>query len=132
MWKQLISQISLGMMEHGLFLKTLADALGLREHMVKRLEEANLESSREVRKSLLHFAVVGGGYSGVETAGEILDLLSAARRFYPSIDPLQPRVTLVHSGPYLLPELGEDLGTFTLKSLKNAAWRCCLIVERHR
>ena len=108
-----------GMMEHGLFLKTLADALGIREHMIKRLEEADLEPDPDNRKSLLHFVVVGGGYSGVETAGEILDLLHGARRFYPAFDPSELRVTLVHSGAHLLPELGEDLGRFAQQSLES-------------
>lgn len=108
-----------GMMEHGLFLKTLADALGIREHIAQRLEEASLESNPEIRRSLLHFVVVGGGYSGVETAGEILDLLNNAKRFYPAFDPSELRVTLVQSGPHLLPELGEDLGEFAQKSLEG-------------
>ncbi len=108
-----------GMMEHGLFLKTLADALGIREHIIKRLEEADLEPNPDIRQSLLHFVVVGGGYSGVETAGEILDLLQDARRFYPAFDPSELQVTLVHSGPYLLPELGEDLGRFAQRSLES-------------
>ncbi|WNM57592.1 FAD-dependent oxidoreductase [Candidatus Nitrospira allomarina] len=108
-----------GMMEHGLFLKTLADALGIREHIIKRLEEADLEPNPDIRRSLLHFVVVGGGYSGVETAGEILDLLHDARRFYPSFDPSELRVTLVHSGAHLLPELGEDLGRFAQRFLES-------------
>ena len=108
-----------GMMEHGLFLKTLADALGIREHIIKRLEEASLESNPEIRRSLLHFVVIGGGYSGVETAGEILDLLHAARRFYPAFDPSELQVSLVHSGIHLLPELGEALGLFAQRSLEE-------------
>jgi NADH dehydrogenase len=108
-----------GMMEHALFLKTLADALSLREHIVRRLEEASLESNPQHRKSLLHFVIVGGGYSGVETAGEILDLLHTARRFYRTIDPSELQVTLVHSGHFLLPELGEKLGRFTQRTLEQ-------------
>ena len=108
-----------GMMEHALFLKTLADALSLREHIVRRLEEASLESNPANRKSLLHFVIVGGGYSGVETAGEILDLLLTARRFYRNLDASDLQVTLVHSGPHVLPELGEDLGCFTQRTLEK-------------
>ncbi|HNP30926.1 MAG TPA: FAD-dependent oxidoreductase [Nitrospirales bacterium] len=108
-----------GMMEHGLFLKTLADALGIREHIIQRLEEADFQSNPDIRRSLLHFVVVGGGYSGVETAGEILDLLHDARRFYPAFAQSELRVTLVHSGPHLLPELGEDLGRFAQRSLES-------------
>lgn len=108
-----------GMMEHGLFLKTLADALGIREHIIKRLEEASLEWNPEIRQSLLHFVVIGGGYSGVETAGEILDLLHDAKRFYPAFDPSELQVSLVHSGAHLLPELGENLGLFAQRSLEE-------------
>ena len=108
-----------GMMEHGLFLKTLADALGIREHIIKCLEEADLEPNPDIRRSLLHFVVVGGGYSGVETAGEILDLLQDARRFYPAFDPSELQVTLVHSGAHLLPELGKDLGRFAQRFLES-------------
>jgi len=108
-----------GMMEHALFLKTLADALSLREHIVRRLEEASVESNEEFRKRLLHFVIVGGGYSGVETAGEILDLLHDARRFYRTLDPTELQVTLVHSGSHLLPELGEELGGFTQRTLEE-------------
>ncbi|GJL62281.1 MAG: hypothetical protein NPIRA04_09350 [Nitrospirales bacterium] len=108
-----------GMMEHALFLKTLADALSLREHIVRRLEEASVESSGEIRKRLLHFVIVGGGYSGVETAGEILDLLHDARRFYRTLEPTELRVTLVHSGSHLLPELGAELGGFTQRTLEE-------------
>ena len=115
-----------GMMEHGLILKTLADALAIREHLVKRLEEASLELLPERRRGLLHFMVVGGGYSGVETAGEILDLLEEARRFYPSLDPDELRVTLVHSGSQLLPELGEDLGSFAQRSLEARGMKVVL------
>ncbi|GJL51379.1 MAG: hypothetical protein NPIRA01_26060 [Nitrospirales bacterium] len=108
-----------GMMEHALFLKTLADALSLREHIVRRLEEASVESRGEIRKRLLHFVIVGGGYSGVETAGEILDLLYEARRFYRTLEPTELQVTLVHSGSHLLPELGTELGGFTQQTLEE-------------
>lgn len=108
-----------GMMAHGHFLKTLADALALREHIIKRLEEASLETNPDYRKRLLHFVIVGGGYSGVETAGEILDLLHAARRYYRTFDPSEPHVTLIHAGPHLLPELGEHLGRFTQATLEQ-------------
>ena len=108
-----------GMMEHALFLKTLADALLLREHIVRRLEEASLEANPHHRKSLLRFVIVGGGYSGVETAGEILDLLYTARGFYRTLDPSELQVVLIHSGPHLLPELGKDLGRFTQKTFEQ-------------
>ncbi len=108
-----------GMMEHALFMKNLADALELRGHIIRRLEEAVVEPAAARRRSLLHFVVVGGGYSGVETAAEILDLFRMTRRFYPSLDPNELHVTLVHSRDRLLPELDERLGRFAQQSLER-------------
>lgn len=108
-----------GMMEHALFLKTLADALELRSHIVRRLEEAVVEPDLERRIKLVHFVVVGGGFSGVETAGQMLDMLASAVRFYPELRKTPPRVTLVHSGQYLLPELDDVLGIAAQKSLEK-------------
>lgn len=56
--------------------------------------------------------MVGGGYSGVETAGQILDLIQGINRFYPRIARPDYRVVLVHSGSHLLPEISEDLGKY--------------------
>jgi NADH dehydrogenase len=106
-----------GMMEHALFMKNLADALELRGHIIRRLEEAVVEPDAARRRSFLHFVVVGGGFSGVETAAETLDLLHAARKFYPTLDPAELRVTLVHGRNHLLPELDERLGRFAERSL---------------
>ncbi len=79
-------------------MKTLADALQLRECIIRRLEEADLELKPETRKTLLQFVIVGGGYSGVETAGEIFDLLQSAKQFHPSLDSRELNVTLIYSG----------------------------------
>ena len=51
-----------------------------------------------IRRKLLTFVIVGGGYSGVETAGQIWDLLRDVQRFYPRINPKEFRFVLVHSG----------------------------------
>jgi hypothetical protein len=58
----------------------------------------------------LTFVVVGGGYSGVETAGQISDLLRNVHRFYPRLDPKEFRLVLVHNGPCLLPQMAEKYG----------------------
>lgn len=114
-----------GMLEHGLFIKTLADALQLRERIICRLEEASLEADADTRKALLHFVIVGGGYSGVETAGEIFDLLQSAKQFYPTLDSEKLQVTLIHSGPQLFPDLDPEFGTFAQHTLEErgvAVW----------
>jgi NADH dehydrogenase len=101
-----------GMPEHGYLMKTVGDAIRLRAEVIQRLEEASVTRTKALRQKLLTFVVVGGGYSGVETAGQIYDLLRDVRKFYPRLDRKDFRLVLVHSGPYLLPQIGEELGRY--------------------
>src|SRR5689334_23264926 len=71
-----------GMASYALPLKTLGDALFLRNRIISRLEQAELQPNVEHRRWLLTFIVVGGGFSGVETAGELVDFLYASLRYY--------------------------------------------------
>lgn len=106
-----------GMPEHAFLMKNVGDALRLRGAIIDRFEEANSETNEAERKRLLTFVIVGGGYSGVETAGQILDLTKEIVRFYARIGEDEPRVILVHSGPHLLPEISESLGRYTEENL---------------
>jgi NADH dehydrogenase len=108
-----------GMPEHGYLMKTVGDAIRLRADVIQRLEEASVTKTEAVRRRLLTFVVVGGGYSGVETAGQIYDLLRDVRRFYPRLDRTDFRLVLVHSGPYLLPQIGEELGRYCGEHLEK-------------
>jgi NADH dehydrogenase len=108
-----------GMAEYGWPLKDVANALRLRSAIINRLEEANLAEDKEIRARLLTFVVVGGGYTGVETAGQVHDLLQEARAFYHSLRQSRPRVVLVHAGPHLLPEIGPELGGYAEKLLSR-------------
>ncbi len=107
-----------GMPEHGLILKNVGDALNLRRTLIHRLEEANLANSPDVIRRLLTFVVVGGGYSGVETAGQILDLIADVKALYQNLRSFSSRVVLVHSGPFLLPDIGERLGRYAEEQLR--------------
>ncbi len=106
-----------GMPEHAYLMKSVGDAQELRSAVIDRLEEANLSRDETAIKLLLTFVIVGGGYSGVETAGQILDLLQDIKCFYPRIKRTDYRVILVHSGPHLLPEINEDLGRYCEKNI---------------
>ena len=108
-----------GMEQYALPLKTLGDALFMRNRIVARLEQAELQPDREHRQWLTSFIIVGGGFSGVETAGELTDFLYASLRYYQRIRPEDLRIVLLHSGDRLLPELSKRLGEFTLRKMRG-------------
>ncbi len=93
-----------GLPEHALPFKNLADALYLRNHLIRALEEAAIETEDpELRRQLLTFVVAGGGFSGVEVVAELNDFVRGVARNYLGIDPNEIRVVLVHSQDRILP-----------------------------
>jgi NADH dehydrogenase len=102
-----------------LTLKSLADAVLLRNALIACLEESGLEEDPARRRSLLSPVIVGGGFSGVETTGAIRDFMRDAVRLYRDVDPRDLRVVLVHPGEFLLPELGEKLGRYAERKLRD-------------
>jgi NADH dehydrogenase len=107
-----------GLQEHALTIKTLADASRLRNHLIAHLEEADTECCKE-KEPLLTFVVAGGGFAGVETVAGINDFVREALRSYPNLTEDILRVVLVHSGPVILPELGERLGSYAQRKLEG-------------
>ena len=93
-------------------MKSLRDAIQLRAQIIRHLEEANSECNLTDRQSLLTFVVAGGGFAGVETVAALNDFVREALPFYPNLCEDMLRVMLVHSGPAILPELGESLGRY--------------------
>jgi NADH dehydrogenase len=96
------------------------DAIVMGNDLIGNFEAAATESDAEVRRRLLTVVVIGGGFSGVEIAGHIADLMRAIRRFYPELKHETPHVVLLHKGKHLLPELHhESLSKFTLQKLRK-------------
>jgi NADH dehydrogenase len=108
-----------GMAQHGLPMKTVAHALRLRSAVINRLEEANLSDDPEARRKLLTFVVVGGGYTGVETAGQLLDFLQNVQPLFGNLRGEKIRMVLVHSRGHLLAEIGEALGDYAQRVLER-------------
>jgi NADH:ubiquinone reductase (H+-translocating) len=106
-----------GLAELAVPMKSLRDAIQLRGQVLRYLEEANSEGDPDERRSLLTFVVAGGGFAGVETVAALNDFVREALPFYPNLCEDMLRVILVHSGPAILPELGESLGRYTEKVL---------------
>lgn len=108
-----------GMAEHALPLKTVDNALHIRNRLLERLEQAEVEEDDDRRRQLCTFIVIGGGFSGAEIAGQIADLPKASLRYYPSIGQEHCRVVIVHDLPRFLPELSEPLGGFALARMRR-------------
>jgi len=106
-----------GLEQRALTMKSLGDAIHLRNRLIAHLEEADTECSAAVRRPLLTFVVAGGGFAGVETIAGINDFVREAVGFYSNLREDMLRVVLVHPGMVILPELGEKLGCYTEKKL---------------
>jgi NADH:quinone reductase (non-electrogenic) len=106
-----------GLQERALTMKSLGDAIYLRNKLISHLEEADFECCAAERQELLTFVVAGGGFAGVETIASLNDFVREALRFYPNLREEFLRVVLVHPGPVILPELGEKLGAYAQKKL---------------
>jgi NADH dehydrogenase len=102
-----------GLAERATTMKSLGDAIELRNQLIAQLEEADFECNVEERRPLLTVLVAGGGFAGVETVAAVNDFVREAIRFYPNITQKDVRVAVVHPGSFLLPELGQELGTYT-------------------
>jgi NADH:quinone reductase (non-electrogenic) len=108
-----------GLAEHALGFKSLADAIYLRNHVLRRLEAAASESSEEQQRRELTFVFIGAGYAGVETLGELADLVRDALRYYPTLRELPQHWVLVDAAPKILPEIPSKLGDYAARELQG-------------
>lgn len=108
-----------GVAEHVWALKTLADADALRNHLVWLLELADTIADAPRRRRLLTIVVVGGGFTGVETAGETHQLFKSALRFYRRLELADVRMVLVEGGPVLLAGLPPKMGEYSRRILQR-------------
>jgi NADH dehydrogenase len=108
-----------GMLENAIPFKTLADAMILRNHVIRTLEEADVEEDPELRRKLLTFVVGGGGFSGVEVIAELNDFVRAVKGNYLRLRNDSPRCVLVHSRNRILQEMAEPLALFAQKTLRK-------------
>ena len=100
-------------------MKTLSDALSLRNRVIDMLEQAENEPGEENRQRLLTFIIVGGGFAGIETAGEINDFLYDALEYYHNIKKDDIKVVVIEALPNILPGFNEKLAKFAHKKLEQ-------------
>jgi NADH:quinone reductase (non-electrogenic) len=108
-----------GLAEHGLGFKDLADAIHLRNHVLRRLETAAIATTEAHRRRELTFVFVGAGYAGVEALGELADLVRDAIRYYPELRDEPQRWVLVDAAPRILPEIPTRLGDYAAAQLER-------------
>jgi NADH dehydrogenase len=108
-----------GLEERALTMKSLGDAVYLRNQLIANLEEADTECALKtcLREPLLTCVVAGGGFAGVETVAGINDFVREALHCYRNLRADQVRMVLVHPGAVILPELSEKLGRYAQKKL---------------
>jgi NADH dehydrogenase len=104
-----------GLSEHALGFKSLADAIELRNHVLRRLEAADSDPDHAERH--LAFVFVGAGYAGVEALAELADLVRDALRHYPSLHGARQRWVLVDAAAKILPEIPSRLGEYAAREL---------------
>ena len=108
-----------GLSEHAFTMKTLSDARRLRAHVIERLEHADITRLPEVKKGALTFTVIGGGFSGIETVGEIKELIDRSLRYYPNINASEIRVVVLEFADRILNEMPESLAAYAQNKLNQ-------------
>lgn len=123
-----------GLASHSLPMKTIGDAIAIRARVMRQLERAEAAESSEERRFQLSFIVVGGGFSGVEVAGEINDLVRSCLGRFPGIARDEARVTLLQGLPDILPEVGPPLRRYARSRMerRGVVVRCGARGRGHR
>ena len=106
-----------GLAEHAVGFKDLADAIQLRNRILRELEAADAQAETEIDPAHLGFVFVGAGYAGVEALAELADLVNDALRWYPRLRSARQRWVLVDAAPKILAEIPTRLGDYAAKEL---------------
>ena len=108
-----------GAAEHAFPMYTLPHAVRLKDHLLERWEAADRDP-KLIDDGALNVVVVGGGPTGVETAGAIAELYRAVfSKDYPNVSEEQARVSLVEAGPDLFSMFKPKIRTYTAKALAD-------------
>ncbi|MEU0059284.1 NAD(P)/FAD-dependent oxidoreductase [Streptomyces sp. NPDC006334] len=108
-----------GLAEHAIGFKTVEEAIGLRNHVIEQMDIASSTRDHAIRDAALTFVFVGGGYAGVEALAELEDMARYTTRYYHNVTPEDMRWILVEASDRILPEVGEDMGRYTVSELRR-------------
>ena len=108
-----------GLAEQGIGFKHVEEAIAVRNHVLNRIDVASSTWDPELRRRMLTFVFVGGGFAGVEALAEVEDMARSAMRYYGAVGRDELRFVLVEGSPRILPEVSEELGVYTLEELRK-------------
>ncbi|MFJ2824764.1 NAD(P)/FAD-dependent oxidoreductase [Streptomyces toxytricini] len=108
-----------GLADYGIGFKTVEEAIGLRNHVIEQMDIASSTRDPALRDAALTFVFVGGGYAGVEALGELEDMARYAARYYHNIKPEDMKWVLVEATDRILPEVGPQMGVYTVRELRR-------------
>ncbi|WP_051866223.1 NAD(P)/FAD-dependent oxidoreductase [Streptomyces griseus] len=108
-----------GLADHAIGFKTVEEAIGLRNHVIEQMDIASSTRDPAIRDAALTFVFVGGGYAGVEALGELEDMARYAARYYHNVQPEDMKWILVEASGRILPEVGEEMGRYTVTELRR-------------
>jgi NADH dehydrogenase len=108
-----------GLAEHGIGFKNVEEAIGLRNHVLEQLDIASSTRDPAIRDAALTFVFVGGGYAGVEALAELEDMARYASRYYHNVRREDMKWILVEATGRILPEVGEEMGRYTVTELRR-------------
>ncbi|MEU9102586.1 FAD-dependent oxidoreductase [Streptomyces sp. NPDC048361] len=108
-----------GLADYAIGFKTVEEAIGLRNHVIEQMDIASSTRDPAVRDAALTFVFVGGGYAGVEALAELEDMARYTARYYHNIKPEDLKWILVEASNRILPEVGEEMGTYAIRELRG-------------
>jgi NADH dehydrogenase len=108
-----------GLAEEAIGFKNVEEAIAVRNHVLGRIDLASSTWDQDLRKRMLTFTFVGGGFAGVEAIGEVEDMARDAVKQYKTIEASDLRFVLVEGSRRILPEASEELGGYTLEQLRK-------------
>ncbi|MCX5387759.1 NAD(P)/FAD-dependent oxidoreductase [Streptomyces sp. NBC_00083] len=107
-----------GLADYAIGFKTVEEAIGLRNHVIEQMDIASSTRDPAIRDAALTFVFVGGGYAGVEALAELEDMARYTARYYHNIKPEDLKWILVEASNRILPEVGEEMGTYAIRELR--------------
>ncbi|MEV6182088.1 NAD(P)/FAD-dependent oxidoreductase [Streptomyces sp. NPDC052015] len=108
-----------GLADYGIGFKTVEEAIGLRNHVIEQMDIASSTRDPAIRDAALTFVFVGGGFAGVEALGELEDMARYTTRYYHNVEPEDMKWILVEASDRILPEVGEEMGRYTVSELRR-------------